>query len=203
MENAVTLQSGKLTLEGRYAPGDGTAGVVITHPHSLYGGDMENPVVAAVTRAYGRAGYATLRFNFRGVGRSTGFFDQGAGEAKDVAAALAFLSDRGVGTLHLAGYSFGAWVNARVDGAAAGVARMVMVSPPVAFMDYDDVPEMPRLHYVVTGSGDEIAPPALIREHLARWNPHARFEVIRGADHFYGIHLETLERMLYSAVTGG
>ncbi len=203
MENAVTFQSGKLTLEGRYAAGEGKQGVVITHPHPLYGGDMENPVVAAMVRAYGRAGYTTLRFNFRGAGRSTGFFDQGAGEAKDVAAALAFLSDRGVDTLHLAGYSFGAWVNARIDCSAAGVARMVMVSPPVAFMDYDHVGEIPCLHYVVTGSEDEIAPPALIRKHLTGWNPNARFEVIRGADHFYGIHLETLEKMLCSAVASG
>ncbi len=202
METAVTFTSGALTLEGRYDKGDGKRGAVITHPHSLYGGDMDNPVVTTIVRAYAKAGYATLRFNFRGVGRSGGFFDGGAGEVKDVAAALAFMAGKGIEAFDLAGYSFGAWVNAHVDCAAAGVRRMIKVSPPVAFMDYDVVSAIPSLSLVVSGSADEIAPPDVIRKHLPLWNPDARFEVIQGADHFYGIHLEKLETLLYNAIKG-
>lgn len=200
METAVTFRSGALTLEGRYADGDGGRGAVITHPHSLYGGDMDNPVVTTIVRVYAKAGYATLRFNFRGVGRSGGFFDQGAGEAKDVGAALAFMAEKGIEAFDLAGYSFGAWVNAHVDCAAAGVRRMIKVSPPVAFMDYEDVAAIPCLSLAVSGSADEIAPPDRIRDLLPRWNPDARLEILQGADHFYGFHLDKLETLLYRAI---
>nr|MCU0539985.1 alpha/beta hydrolase [Desulfobacterales bacterium] len=68
----------------------GRQGVVVTHPHPLYGGDMDNPVVLAVCRAFRRKGFSTLRFNFRGVGGSGGHHDRGVGECDDVRAAGAF-----------------------------------------------------------------------------------------------------------------
>lgn len=201
METPITLTSGALTLEGWFEKVGNGKGVAITHPHSLYGGNMDNQVVKTLIRAYRRAGFSTLRFNFRGVGNSTGFFDQGAGEVKDVMAALAFLADQGIETLYLAGYSFGAWVNARVDCAIAGVKTMIAVSPPVAFMDYGDKGTIPSLSLVVTGSEDEIAPPAMIREMMPVWNPNARLDVISGADHFYGVHLDALEDAIYSSIS--
>ena len=77
----VTFPSADLTLEGHLTlpPGATRAGV-ICHPHPQYGGDMHNPVVGAIEAGLQRAGFATLRFNFRGVGRSTGAYDGGSGE---------------------------------------------------------------------------------------------------------------------------
>jgi alpha/beta superfamily hydrolase len=120
----------------------GTAGkaVVITHPHPLYGGTMSNPVVETIQSAYQQYGYATLRFNFRGVGGSQGNFDNGVGEKDDVRAAIAYAERMHAAKIDLAGYSFGAWVNAAVAAAKrTPIHSMVMVSPPVEFMAFENI----------------------------------------------------------------
>ena len=71
------IPAGTLTLEARLEIQSPTRGVVITHPHPLYGGDMDNPVVSVIEGAFREKGFTTLRFNFRGVGTSTGRFDNG------------------------------------------------------------------------------------------------------------------------------
>lgn len=112
----VTLQAGGLLLEGCLELPQGTGpvpGVVLCHPHPLYGGDMENNVIVAVGRALVRSGLAALRFNFRGVGRSQGEFAGGVGEQEDARAALSFLATRpeiDPARLGIAGYSFGGWL---------------------------------------------------------------------------------------------
>jgi uncharacterized protein len=190
IEEAIYFTSGGLRLAGALARAAASRGAIIAHPHPLYGGDMDNPVVRAIQQAYLRQGFSTLRFNFRGVGASAGRFDNGVGERADVQAALAWAAGLGMTDIDLAGYSFGAWVNA---GITAGFQRMVMVSPPVAFMDFGLPGAIERLGLIVTGSRDEIAPPAMIDRCCARWNPAAAFEVIPGADHFYTGFLKTLE----------
>src|SRR5437667_332565 len=102
------------------------AGLVVCHPHPLYGGDMHNPVVVRVAEVAQGLGVATLRFNFRGVGASGGVHGEGKAEQDDVVAALEMLAgrlpaDRPIG---LAGYSFGGWVSARVAMAAERIMRM-------------------------------------------------------------------------------
>ena len=89
MEEKITLSSGQYRLEGYWQAGNGDKGVVITHPHPLYGGTMNNPVVETIQNAFQQNGYATLRFNFRGVGGSQGSYDDGMGEKDDVRAAIA------------------------------------------------------------------------------------------------------------------
>ena len=77
MEEKITFESGGCRLEGYWQAGVKGKGVVITHPHPLYGGTLKNPVVETVQSAYRQHGYATLRFNFRGVGGSQGNYDKG------------------------------------------------------------------------------------------------------------------------------
>jgi len=170
--------------------------VVITHPHPLYGGNMHNNVVESLARMYQLAGYSTLRFNFRGVGSSEGEYDNGAGEQEDVKAALHCLTKRGKKVLDLAGYSFGSWVNALAISKVDNVDRMVMVSPPVAFMDFSAVGLTPQIKLVVAGSQDQIAPPEVIEKILTSWNPEAHLVVIDGADHFYVGYTGKLESVL-------
>ena len=170
----------------------GQRAVVITHPHPLYGGDMHNPVVACIHRAFVQNGYTTLRFNFRGVNGSGGRYTDGPGEKTDVRAAISYLADRGIPQIGLAGYSFGAWVNAQIESHAAPVNHLLMVSPPVAFMDFSTVGPLAGLGLVVTGSADDIAPAAAVGKSLRTWNRHARLAVISGADHFYLGHMEAL-----------
>jgi alpha/beta superfamily hydrolase len=190
IEEVIDFTSGELRLAGALARTAGGRAVIIAHPHPLYGGDMDNPVVRAIQQAYLHQGFSTLRFNFRGVGASEGRFDNGVGERADVQAALTWAAGLGLTDIDLAGYSFGAWVNA---GIGADCRRMVMVSPPVAFMDFGPPVAIERLSLIVTGGRDEIAPPAMIDRCRARWNPAAAFEVIPGADHFYTGFLKTLE----------
>lgn len=192
----VHFLSEDLKLEGLLTEGVHEKGVVVTHPHPLYGGDMYNPVVEAVADAYRKKGYTTLRFNFRGTGNSQGRYDDGRGEQKDVLAALSHLKGTGIRQVELAGYSFGAWINARVGCPDRAIERMIMVSPPVAFISFSDVGSLPCLKLVVTGSLDDIAPSDRIESLLPEWNSAAEFEIIVRADHFYSGRLGVLSRKL-------
>jgi len=165
------------------SPGDGA--VVITHPHPLYGGDMHNPVVHSIVSAYQQKGYTTLRINFRGVGQSGGTHADGIGEQDDVRAALGYLYDLGKTAIDLAGYSFGARVNAMGLENYEQAKRLIMVSPPVAVMDFSFLGHNAKIELVITGSNDDIAPPATIQAQLSTWNPKATFKVIDNIDHFY------------------
>ena len=91
-EIQVSFRSGDLSLEGLLAnPGANAPAAVVCHPHPAYGGSMFNNVVDAILAAMWQAGYATLRFNFRGVGASEGEHDGGPGEVDDAVAAMAFV----------------------------------------------------------------------------------------------------------------
>lgn len=201
MEKTATFISDRLEIEGRLAAGDLHKGVVITHPHPLYGGDMHNNVVAAVGRAYQKIGSTTLKFNFRGVGGSQGNYSDGIGEQEDVRAAVAYLADIGIRQIDLAGYSFGAWVNALAVNDGLKVDNLIMVSPPVAFIDFKSISDLSSLKLIITGSRDDIAPADKVEKLYPAWNPTAEFEVISGADHFYGGYQDKLEAVLADFLT--
>ena len=184
-EDRVFFKSNGLKIEGLISESQTQNGVVVTHPHPLYGGEMHNNVVESVVRAYGDKGYTTLRFNFRGVGQSEGGYDNGTGEQEDVRAAVAFLGGLGKTSIDLAGYSFGVWVNAQCIEGLTDVRRMVMVSPPVNFLDFSFLKYCAKIRLVIAGSEDDIAPPATIKDMIPVWNPEAEFNIIQGADHFY------------------
>ena len=200
MEKNIKFISECYEIEALFYQSSSDKGVVVTHPHPLYGGDMYNSVVASIVMVYQKKGYSTLRFNFRGVGRSQGNYDNGIGEQKDVLAALNYLSENGTKSLSLAGYSFGAWVNSRINCEEAYLQKMIMVSPPVSFMDFKPFLTIPALDLVITGNIDELAPVQMLRKMLPLWNSDARLEVIDGADHFYSGRLELMESFLNSYI---
>lgn len=201
MEEKVFFQSGDLKMEGLLGKGTTRRAVVITHPHTLFGGDMYNVVVESLAKCYRQKGFTTLRFNFRGAGRSQGRFDEGIGEQADVVSAVSYLKEHhDIDDIDLAGYSFGAWVNALACSRRMEINRLVMVAPPVAFIDFKGVNSLPSLFLVVSGSHDEYAPVDLIRKLLPEWNPSARMEVIDGGDHFFFSHSSDLEKILENAL---
>jgi hypothetical protein len=202
MEEKIRFLSDGYEIEGRLEKSSLQKGVVITHPHPLYGGDMHNNVVAAIARVYRQRGYATMRFNFRGVGHSQGSYGDGVGEQEDVRAAVSYLAHLGIGQIDLAGYSFGAWVNALSIINEPQLANMIMVSPPVAFIDFGSISNLGSLGLIVTGSRDDIAPPDLIKKSYGAWNAAAQFEVINGADHFYTGYLDKLAAILAAYLEG-
>ena len=193
MESAVSFQtSDKIDIQAAFFQGSDTA-VIITHPHPLYGGDMDNIVVRAIAEACQASGCTTLRFNFRGTGKSSGKYDSGKGEVQDVTGAAAYLEKQGLRRIHLAGYSFGAWVLAHIDTDALPAGDMLMVAPPAGFMDFGKARPGTRLKLAVTGSEDEIAPPGRVREVRARLNPAAELKIIQGADHFFSAGIDELK----------
>jgi alpha/beta superfamily hydrolase len=196
MAQKIVFQSDDYHIEGLLNQRPGDNGVVVSHPHPLYGGDMHAAVVDSIVHVYWKMGYTTLKFNFRGVGNSQGRYEEGIGEQQDVRAAISCLQKTGIKQIDLVGYSFGAWVNAHAMDHNSSVERMVLVSPPVAFMDFKNVSALEPLKLVATGSRDMIAPPEAIQKMLPSWNPEARLEIIEGADHFYGGYLDRLESVL-------
>jgi len=197
MEEKIFFRSGALEIEGLLEKNSGDRGVAITHPHPLYGGNMYNPVVEAIASSYRRKGYSTLRFNFRGVGKSGGNYENGLGEQGDVISALSYLQELGITLVDLAGYSFGTVMNAEAVRNGAPAQRMIMVSPPFAFMEFGEPFPLSCLTLVVTGSHDDFAPPELLYKILPRWNPEVSVEVIEGADHFYAGCERQLETILF------
>ncbi|MBI5550824.1 MAG: alpha/beta fold hydrolase [Desulfobacterales bacterium] len=200
MEKTIFFNDAEVRLEGRLLMASPKQAVVITHPHPLYGGDMDNGVVTAIAEAYNQEGWSTLRFNFRGTGRSSGHHEDGIGEQVDVQAAITCLKNLGFQRIDLAGYSFGAWVLAAwARSAGDHPHRLLLVAPPVAFIDFTKM-TIPGLHHVFTGSLDDLAPPGQINLALPHWHAQARLSVIQGADHSFWGHFQTLEREIAAAI---
>lgn len=191
---------GEVPLEAALHQPAGTparGGVVVCHPHPLYGGDMDNHLVVAVARAAAEKGLFALRFNFRGTGGSGGRYGGGDAERRDVGAALRYLAQR-IGPaepLALAGYSFGAHValayvaGPRQEGeplprALALLALPVRMSAP-APADVETVAELGLRVLAVAGEADDLCPPAALRAMLAPLGAAAALLTLPGADHGY------------------
>ena len=193
-ERAVTIlveDGAGVALEGLYMAGSDleAGGVVIAPPHPLYGGSMDSPVVSEIAWAASRAGLASLRFNWRGVGASGGTPSGDAEDARaDYAAALEQLGSTVPGRLVAAGYSFGAAAAVRAAASDARVRGLVLVAPPPALLDRAALEARPLDVLIVTGEHDAIAPPAAL-EAIAHELPSARFVQIDEADHFFGAGL--------------
>jgi alpha/beta superfamily hydrolase len=203
-ETQVSFRSGDLTLEGLLAnPGGDAPAAVVCHPHPLYGGSMLDNVVDAILAAMWQAGYATLRFNFRGVGASDGDHDGGPGEVDDAVAATAFvLAQPGIrkeGAV-MAGYSFGAMVALSSGYARAEIARVVAVAIPLAMADarIPDGASKPVL--LVSGDRDSYSPAAGLQALKSRIGAAARLEIVPGADHFFLGHEAELSRIIAAAL---
>ena len=191
-EERIFFEAEGLKIEGLFENLEGEKGVVISHPHPLYGGSMHNNVVKAVAHAYQEEEYSTLWFNFRGVERSEGDYDNGNGEQQDVHAALRYLTKLGKSKIDLAGYSFGSWVNALGINGFKEAGRLIMVSPPVSFIDFSFLQYSPKIKLVICGTRDEIAEYKKVEKMLPKWNDQAQLRVIQGADHFYSGYEEDL-----------
>ena len=186
-EQPVTIEvSPQLSLEARLSvPASPGGGVVICHPHPLYGGDMDNPVVVRIQEVCAELGLATLRFNFRGVGGSTGSHADGVGEQDDAVAALGTLEKTVSGRpLVIAGYSFGARISALVAGRDTRLSGAALIAPPLKMYDFGALEgrRMPTL--IVAGTADAYCPVDEFRK-LGERFPWVELVSVEGADHFF------------------
>jgi alpha/beta superfamily hydrolase len=194
-----------LVLEGIYVAGaghpEGDAGAVIAPPHPLYGGSMDSPVVVEVAHACARAGLATLRFNWRGVGASAGTPSGDAEHADlDYAAALEHLAATVPGALSVCGYSFGAAAALRRAALSPRVRQAILVAPPPSLLAPASLVAVRRA-LVVAGEADTLAPPDALRA-LVAGAPRAQLELVPEADHFFGLGLAGLGRAVLRFLEG-
>jgi uncharacterized protein len=196
MELSITIECGNIKLEGSLRKNTSQNAVIICHPHPLYGGNMENPVVMTIADSFFEKGFTTLRFNFRGTCNSSGMFDNGKGEQDDIRAAISWLMENDYQKISLAGYSFGAKMNALVISKGCKIEDHIMVSPPVGFMNFDDIKKMPYTGLIITGANDDIAPSNMVQKHIKRWQIDPKYEIIEDCDHFYSGCLPKLKSIL-------
>ncbi|RLC05035.1 MAG: alpha/beta hydrolase [Deltaproteobacteria bacterium] len=197
MASNIIIECGNINLEGVLHKNSRQKAVIICHPHPLYGGNMDNQVVVTIAEAFFEKGFTTLKFNFRGTGNSTGMFDNGNGEQEDIRAAMTWLTKNNYQKIYLAGYSFGARMNAAVVSRGCEIEDHIMVSPPAGFMSFEEIANMPSTGLIVTGGDDdEIAPAALVQKHIDRWQIDPQYEIIKGCDHFYSGCLDRLKAIL-------
>ncbi|MCG6954685.1 MAG: alpha/beta hydrolase [Gemmatimonadetes bacterium] len=168
---------------------------VVCHPHPVYGGTMHTKAVYRVAQALNDAGLVALRFNFRGVGISTGSFDDGIGEEQDLTAALDWLEAR-YPTLPLVtgGHSFGSRVALSVGALDARVVALFGLGLPVDKSEYDYafLAETEKPVLVVQGELDEFGPGARVAEEIRPLGPHITLVRIPGSDHFFTNRLDEL-----------
>ncbi|CBL44233.1 conserved hypothetical protein [gamma proteobacterium HdN1] len=178
--------------------GEAAALAVICHPHPLMGGSMTNKVVHTIARAHRDAGHVAVRFNFRGVGRSQGEFDEGRGEALDLLAVVRWaraLYPRGA--LYIAGFSFGAWVSASamplLDAANLGVKRLLLVAPPVHYAGFDPIHRFSCPLTVIMGDADEVVAPVGVFGWFERVETDKKLRKMSEATHFFHGRLQELK----------
>jgi alpha/beta superfamily hydrolase len=191
-----------LRLEGRLTPGDRGRGVVLCHPHPLYGGSMLTPVILTVEAAFHAAGFTTLAFNFRGVGASEGTHGQGRTEVADVAGALTHLRGALDPSPHLAavaGYSFGSHVGGRAAAADPGVAFYLGVAPVVLRYDYGFLAGIHGRVALIAGARDEFSDVGKL-ETLAASLPTRPWLRTLDADHFFADVLDELATACAEAI---
>jgi uncharacterized protein len=197
----VVLTGAAGRIEGRYAPGKKPNAPIalILHPHPKAGGTMDNPVAAQLYLLFMRRGFATLRFNFRGVGRSQGEFDAGIGELADAATALDWLQSTNptASQCWVAGYSFGAWIGMQLLMRRPETDGFISVSPPTNNYDFSFLAPCPASGLFLHGSGDTVVPPVEVERVVAKLRTQKGividYELVENANHFWNEQLHEVE----------
>jgi len=172
---------------------------VVCHPNPVQGGSMQNKVAYILARAFNDMGAASLRFNFRGVGRSAGTFDNGVGEIDDALAAIAWFMAQHPGLpLWLGGFSFGGYVALRAQSQRP-VERLVTVAPAVQRFAATPIvpPVCPWL--LVQGDADDVVPPSEVLAWAQGLAHPPQLAVLPGAGHFFHGRLNELREAVVRA----
>ncbi len=179
-------------LEGRYHPAPKRAPVaLILHPHPQGGGTMNNRIVQALYQDFVRRGFAVLRFNFRGVGKSQGAFDNGVGELSDAASALDWVQQ-----VHpeaqqtwVAGFSFGALIGMQLLMRRPEIRGFISIAPPASMYDFTFLAPCPASGIMIQGMADEVVTPIAVQKLVDKLRTQKHITIhhdeIKGANHFF------------------
>ncbi|MEM6650364.1 MAG: alpha/beta hydrolase [Pseudomonadota bacterium] len=190
-------------LEGRYQRGkeENAPIAMILHPHPQFGGTMNDKLTYEMYHMFARRGFATMRFNFRGVGKSEGEYDMGHGELSDAATALDYLQSMNPAApfAWVAGFSFGAYVGMQLLMRRPEIVGFISVSAAANLFDFSFLAPCPSSGIVIHGTGDKICPPELTKDVMSKTRTQKGrrigFETIEGADHFFSNHEKELMTM--------
>jgi len=157
--------AGRIEARYHHERGQNTPVALILHPHPQFGGTMNNQVVYHLYYAFQRRGFSVLRFNFRGVGRSEGLFDNGPGELADAATALDWLQayNADAATCWIAGVSFGAWIAMQLLMRRPEIEGFISVAPPANLYDFTFLAPCPSSGLMVNGAKDRVVPTEAVR----------------------------------------
>ena len=205
-EIVFTGPDGKLV--GKYKKGQSLNPPValILHPHPLYGGTMNNPVSMELFHIFDSLGFSTFRFNFRGVGKSEGKFDNGLGELADSAAGLDWVQRQNPNTNQcwVAGFSFGALLCMQLLMRRPEIFRFISVSPQPNLYDFNFLAPCPASGLMIQGKKDEMVPiedtMRLAQKLQSQKNITVDYEEISGANHFYDGEMHKLNKVVSTYV---
>jgi len=194
-EEKIFIENGKLTIEALRHKSASTKGVIICHSHPLMGGSMYNNVVEAIVRAFAAEDFTTLRFNFRGVGASTGSYDEGRGETQDIISVYEYLKKEGVSQIYFAGYSFGAWVGAKLlEEKENTFSHITFISLPNNHFVFNINKLKNIIDLIICGDADEYCQIKNIKIQLK--DAKTAVKIVSGADHFYWGKENEIEKIL-------
>jgi alpha/beta superfamily hydrolase len=179
---------------------------VVCHPHPVYGGSMHTKAVYRAAQGLSEAGLVVLRFNFRGVGISTGSHDEGIGERGDLRDAMDWLEGRyPLLPMVVGGFSFGSMVGLSVGSEDPRVVALLGMGLPVerAEYDYSYLAGAAKPVLVVQGEGDEFGSGAAVAEVLKPMGPHITLVRVKGADHFFTRQLDELKETVRGYYSSG
>ena len=187
-------------LEGRYHHNTDPESPValILHPHPQFGGTINNQIVYHLYYSFVQRGFSVLRFNFRGVGRSQGLFDNGAGEMLDAAAALDWMQaiNKEATTCWIAGVSFGAWISMQLLMRRPEVEGFISVAPPANLYDFSFLAPCPSSGLIVNGEIDRVVPAADVQTLVEKLKTQKGIDighvVVPNANHFFENRVEDL-----------
>ncbi|MEO7156209.1 MAG: alpha/beta hydrolase [Vicinamibacterales bacterium] len=166
--------------------GEPRAVAVFGHPHPLHGGTMHTKALYQAAKAMPRIGVASLRFNFRGVGRSAGVFDAGLGEKDDFRAAVTFAAERFPGVpVWACGMSFGSWIAMTTGVEDSRVSLLLGIAPPVDRYDFDALKTSTLPKFILHGESDELISIREIRKFYAQIPEPKELVTIEDANHLF------------------
>jgi len=180
-------------IEGRYMHGrvQHPPLALMLHPQPEHGGTMNNKVVYALYQSFVARGFSTLRFNFRGVGRSQGVYDRGEGELSDAASALDWLQSYNPNApfAWVGGFSFGAWIGMQLLMRRPEVSGFLSIAPPANAFDFSFLAPCPASGLMVQGDADQHVPPDSVKKLVEKLSAQKGitidYTLIPGANHFF------------------
>ena len=183
--------AGRLEARYHHEPRPGSPIALILHAHPQFGGTMNNPLVYHMYYTFVRRKFSVLRFNFRGVGRSQGFFDNGPGELQDAATALDWLQiyNPDSRSCWIAGVSFGTWISMQLLMRRPEIEGFVCIAPPANLYDFSFLAPCPASGLMISGSQDKVVPSASITDMVGKLKTQkgiaVEHSIVPDANHFF------------------